>query len=69
LTKIYREKIKELEKIIKDENLNYNKTYKFIKNAFKNRNILTIRTALIKILPLTLRFSKTEERMKKRKYS
>ena len=59
-------KIDELEKIIKEENLNHDETYKFIQNAFKNGNVPTTGTAITKILPPVSRFSKSGERTKKR---
>ena len=63
---VEKKKIEELEKIIKDENLNHDETYKFIKNAFRDGNIPTTGTALTKVLPPVSRFSKTGERTKKR---
>jgi type I restriction enzyme, R subunit len=59
-------KIEELERIIKDENLNNDETYNFIKNAFRDGNIPTTGTAITKLLPPVSRFSKTGERSKKR---
>ena len=63
---VEKKKIEELDKIIKEENLNYDETYKFIKNSFRNGNITTTGTALNKVLPPISRFSKTGERTKKR---
>jgi len=63
---VEKKKIEELEKIIKEENLNHDETYKFIKNAFRDGNIPTTGTALTKVLPPVSRFSKTGERTKKR---
>lgn len=63
---VEQKKIEELERIIKDENLNHDETYKFIKNAFRDGNIPTTGTALTKVLPPVSRFSQTGERTKKR---
>jgi len=63
---VEKKKVEELEKIIKDENLNSVEVYKFIKNAFRDGNIPTIGTAISKVLPPVSRFSKTGERTKKR---
>lgn len=63
---VEKKKIEELEKIIKEENLNHDETYKFIKNAFRDGNVPTTGTALTKVLPPVSRFSKTGERTKKR---
>ncbi|MDF1498793.1 MAG: type I restriction endonuclease subunit R [Patescibacteria group bacterium] len=59
-------KIEELEKIIKNENLDKEATYKFINNAFRDGNIATTGTAISKVLPPVSRFSPTGERTKKR---
>jgi len=61
-----KKKKEELEKIIKDENLNQDETYKFIKNAFRDGYIPTTGTSIAKVLPPVSRFSKTGERTKKR---
>ena len=58
--------IEELDQIIDEENLNRNKTYTFIKNAFRDGNIPTTGTAITKVLPPLSRFSQTGERTKKR---
>ena len=63
---VEKKKIEELEKIIEEENLNYEEAFKFIKNAFRDGNIQTTGTALTKVLPPVSRFSKTGERTKKR---
>jgi len=63
---VEKKKIEELEKIINDENLNRDETYKFIKNAFRDGNIPIIGTSITKVLPPISRFSKTGERTKKR---
>jgi type I restriction enzyme R subunit len=59
-------KIEELENIIKEENLNHDETYKFIKNAFRNGSVATTGTDLAKVLPPVSRFSPGGERSKKR---
>jgi type I restriction enzyme, R subunit len=59
-------KKEELEKIIEDENLNQDETYKFIKNAFRDGIIPTTGTSINKILPPISRFTQTGERTKKR---
>ena len=63
---IGKKKIEELEQIIDDENLNRNKAYTFIKNAFRDGSIPTTGTAITKVLPPLSRFSQTGERTKKR---
>jgi type I restriction enzyme, R subunit len=63
---VEKKKIEELEKIISEENLNSEKTYTFIKNAFRDGSIPTTGTAITKVLPPGSRFSKTGERTKKR---
>ncbi|PIO00215.1 DEAD/DEAH box helicase [archaeon CG10_big_fil_rev_8_21_14_0_10_43_11] len=63
---VEKKKIEELEKIIEDENLNHDETYRFIKNAFRDGNIPATGTAITKVLPPVSRFSKTGERTKKR---
>jgi type I restriction enzyme R subunit len=63
---VEKKKIEELEKIIQDENLDRDKTYKFVKNSFRDGSIATTGTALSKVLPPVSRFSKTGERTKKR---
>jgi len=45
---VEKKKKEELEKIIKDENLNPQETYKFIENAFRDGNISTTGTAITK---------------------
>lgn len=63
---VEKKKIEELDKIITDENLNRDETYKFIKNAFRDGSIPTTGTAITTVLPPVSRFSKTGERTKKR---
>ena len=66
--KAYVEKSKkdELDKIIKDENLNPQATEKFVSDAFRDGYVQTSGTAVSKILPPVSIFSKTGERTKKR---
>ncbi|MEX0877662.1 MAG: type I restriction endonuclease subunit R [Candidatus Spechtbacterales bacterium] len=59
-------KIEELEKIIENENLDKEATYKFIKNAFRDGSVATTGTAISKVLPPVSRFSPTGERTQKR---
>jgi type I restriction enzyme, R subunit len=62
---VEKKKIEELEKIIKDENLNHNETYKFIENSFRDWNIITNWTSITKIVPKMSRFSPSWEYAKK----
>lgn len=59
-------KIEELEEIIKNENLNKEKTYKFIQDSFRSGAVETIGSGLAETLPSISRFSKSGERTKKR---
>jgi len=63
---VEKKKQEELEKIIKDENLNHKETYKFIENAFRNWNVATTGTTITKILPPVSRFSTNGQRTQKR---
>lgn len=63
---VEKRKIEELEEIIADENLNRDKAYDFMRNAFKDGSIPTTGTAISKVLPPVSRFSKTGERTKMR---
>ena len=63
---VEKKKIEELERIIKDENLNHDEAYRFIENVFRDGSISTTGTAITKVLPPVSRFSKTGERTKKR---
>lgn len=63
---VEKKKIDELEKIIENENLDHDETYKFIRNAFRNGNVSTTGTAIAKVLPPVSRFSPGGERTKKR---
>ena len=63
---VNKKKVEELEKIIKNENLDHDQTYKFVQSAFRNGNISTTGTAIAKVLPPVSRFSPDGERTKKR---
>ena len=52
--------------IIKDENLDRDATYTFVKNAFRDGSVATTGTSITNVLPPVSRFSKTGERTKKR---
>ncbi|MGC9365205.1 MAG: type I restriction endonuclease subunit R [Fidelibacterota bacterium] len=56
--------IEELEEIIKNENLDHDESYKFIRNSFRNGNVATAGTDLAKVLPPVSRFSPGGERSK-----
>lgn len=56
--------IEELEEIIKNENLDHDESYKFIRNSFRNGNVATTGTDLAKVLPPVSRFSPGRERSK-----
>ena len=64
---VEKKKTEELEKIIQEEKLDHDETYKFIKNAFRDWNISTTWTGISKILPPVSRFSPDGERTQKRK--
>lgn len=59
-------KIEELDRIIQEENLNRDETYKFIEKSFKTGFITDIGTDFSRILPPISRFSKGGERLQKR---
>jgi type I restriction enzyme R subunit len=59
-------KMKELDKIISDEGLDKEGTYKFIQNSFRDGYVQTTGTGLAKILPPVSRFTPTGERTQKR---
>ena len=63
---VNKQRITELNKIIDEENLNKEETYKFINNAFRDGYVQTSGTALGKILPPVSLFTKTNDRGKKR---
>lgn len=56
----------ELEKIIKDEGLNHDETYKFIQNAFRDWIVAATGTGISKVLPPVSRFSPDGKRTQKR---
>ena len=59
-------KVEELEQIIETEELDYDATYKFIKNSFRDGSIPVSGTDITKVLPPVSRFSPDGERTKKR---
>ena len=59
-------KKEELDRIIDEENLNKEETYRFIDNAFRNGFIQTTGTAIGEVLPPVSRFTPTGDRTKKR---
>ena len=61
---VEKKKIEEIERIIKDENLDHDATYTFVKNAFRDGGVATTGTSITNVLPLVSRFSKTGERTK-----
>jgi len=63
---VEKKKTEELETIIKQENLDRDKTYQFVRDAFRNGRVATTGTALVKVLPPVSRFSPGGERSKKR---
>ena len=60
------QKVIELNRIILEENLNKEETYKFINNVFRDGFVPTSGTAINKILPPVSLFTKTNDRGKKR---
>ncbi len=63
---VEKRKIEELEEIIKQENLDHDETYKFVRKSFRNGSLETTGTELAKVLPPVSRFSPGGERSKKR---
>ena len=59
-------KKEELNRIIEEENLNKDETYKYINNAFRDGFVQETGTAITKVLPPIPRFSKTGELTKKK---
>lgn len=59
-------KVEELNKIIADEGLDHEETYRFIDNAFRDGSLQSTGTAIAKILPPVSRFSADNSRGKKR---
>lgn len=65
-TYINQQKLNELNRIIEEENLNKEETYKFINNIFRDGFVPVSGTAINKILPPVSFFTKTNDRTKKR---
>lgn len=59
-------KIEELDKIITEEKLDHDKTYRFIENAFRDGGVQTSGVAITKIMPPVSRFNRDQSRGKKR---
>jgi len=59
-------KVEELDRIIAEENLDKDETYKFIENAFRDGNVQRNGGAVTKIMPPISIFTPTNERGKKR---
>lgn len=62
---VEKKKVEELEKIINEENLNHDETYKFIENSFRDGVISTTGTAITKIVPKISRFDPNGQYTKK----
>ena len=58
--------MEELGRIITEEGLDTNETYKFINNAFRDGFVQITGTAITKVLPPVSRFNPSGERTKKR---
>lgn len=56
---IDQKKQEELDKIIREENLNRDETYKYIEDSFKSGEVKETGTAIVKVLPPTSMFGKT----------
>jgi len=65
-TFVDKKKVEELDRIIAEEGLNHDETYKFIENAFRDGSVQTTGTAITRVLPPVSRFSKDNNRSKKR---
>lgn len=67
---VEKKKIEELEKIIVEENLDHDKTYKFIESAFRDGDVPITGTAIVKTLPPMSMFNQDDKgvniRMKKK---
>ena len=63
---VSKEKEKELQKIIGDENLNDSETKRFMENAFRDGYVQSTGTSFARILPPISRFSPSGDRTKKR---
>jgi type I restriction enzyme R subunit len=59
-------KLEKLDRIIFEENLNREETYKFIENAFRDGSVQTTGTAISRIMPPVSRFDPEQSRGKKR---
>ncbi|MEK7620864.1 MAG: type I restriction endonuclease subunit R [Patescibacteria group bacterium] len=59
-------KIEELDRIISEENLDRDETYRFIESAFRDGSVQTSGTAITKIMPPASRFSPDQSRGRKR---
>jgi len=59
-------KTEELDKIIAEESLDRDETYKFVKNAFRDGGVRASGTAITKVLPPVSRFSPDSARTRKR---
>ncbi len=66
ITFVEKKREEELEKIIKDENLNPQETYEFITNSFRDWAIITTWTGITKILPRISAFTPDWKRWEKR---
>lgn len=64
---VEKKKKKELERIINEEKLNHDETFKFIENSFRDWAIQTTWTGITKILPPTSAFTPDWKRWKKKK--
>ncbi|MDD4530936.1 MAG: type I restriction endonuclease subunit R, partial [Candidatus Gracilibacteria bacterium] len=62
---VERKKVEELEKIITEENLNHDETYKFVENSFRDGSISTTGTGITKIVPKMSRFDPSGQYTKK----
>lgn len=63
---VEKRKLEELDKIILEEGLNKEETYRYITNAFKNGFVRETGTDITKVMPPVSRFTKTDERSKKK---
>ena len=64
---VEKKKIEELDKIISEENLNHDETYKFIENSFKDWSVSSTGTSITKILPRISAFTPDWKRWEKKK--
>jgi type I restriction enzyme, R subunit len=64
---VEKKKIEELEKIITEENLNHDETYKFVENSFRDWGVPTTGTGITKILPRISAFTPDWKRWEKKK--